>query len=211
MPKELRDKNGLTEEEFLRRYDANKYPRPSVTADIAAFRHRGGRTSVLLIKRGGHPFIGTWALPGGFVEPRETAENAARRELVEETGIEDAPVRQMRTFSAPDRDPRTRVITVAFYSCLDGKGDDARAGDDAADACWFDIESSVCVRDGAEVTDFTLTGAETLEFSVCSRPAEYGFDGDTEYVPLGDRVLASDHEAIFALAYETDRRFCGRK
>ena len=91
----LRDKNGLTEAEFLARYDAGKYPRPSVTADVAAFLHEDGKPRVLLVRRGGHPFIGTWALPGGFVEPEETVETAARRELWEETGIENVPVRQI--------------------------------------------------------------------------------------------------------------------
>ena len=74
----VRDKNGLTEAEFLARYDAGKYPRPSVTADVAAFTHTDGRPRVMLVRRGGHPFIGTWALPGGFVEPEETVETAAR-------------------------------------------------------------------------------------------------------------------------------------
>lgn len=100
----LRDKNGLTEAEFLARYDAGKYPRPSVTADVAAFLHEDGKPRVLLVRRGGHPFIGTWALPGGFVEPEETVETAARRELWEETGIENVPVRQIGTYSDPHRD-----------------------------------------------------------------------------------------------------------
>ena len=135
----VRDKNGLTEAEFLARYDAGKYPRPSVTADVAAFTHTDGRPRVLLVRRGGHPFIGTWALPGGFVEPEETVETAARRELWEETGIENAPVRQIGTYSDPHRDPRTRVITVAFYSCLDGLPAQPKAGDDAAEAGAFEI------------------------------------------------------------------------
>ena len=79
------DKNGLTESEFLAAYKPGDYPRPSATADLALLR-RGG-SEILLIKRGNHPFIGKWALPGGFVNPDETVEAAAARELFEETAF----------------------------------------------------------------------------------------------------------------------------
>ena len=167
----LRDKNGLTEAEFLARYDAGKYPRPSVTADVAAFLHEDGKPRVLLVRRGGHPFIGTWALPGGFVEPEETVETAARRELWEETGIENVPVRQIGTYSDPHRDPRTRVITVAFYSCLDGLSAQPKAGDDAAEAGFFEIVCTPRAESGEDLLDFTLDGCgETLHFPCASSP-----------------------------------------
>ena len=89
--------------------------------------------SLLMVKRGGHPFIGKWALPGGFLEPDETAEQAVRRELAEETGVNADAIIQLRAFSDPHRDPRTRIVTVAYIAVLD-RLPDARAGDDAADA-----------------------------------------------------------------------------
>ena len=189
----VRDKNGLTEAEFLARYDAGKYPRPSVTADVAAFTHTDGRPRVLLVRRGGHPFIGTWALPGGFVEP--------------ETGIENAPVRQIGTYSDPHRDPRTRVITVAFYSCLDGLPAQPKAGDDAAEAGFFTIDCTPRRENGGEWLDFVLEGCgETLRFAVRVIPAPGGFPGDVAYEPDGFRVLASDHEALLARAFAEDAK-----
>ena len=82
---ELRDKKGLTEAEFLAAYDPSKWERPSVTVDMFCYCREN--RSLLMVKRGGHPFIGKWALPGGFLEPDETAEQAVRRELAEETGV----------------------------------------------------------------------------------------------------------------------------
>ena len=84
---ELRDKNGLTEQEFLASYHAGDFPRPSVTADIMIFSRDERGLKVLLVRRGGHPCLGQWALPGGFVEPNETIGHAAARELEEETGL----------------------------------------------------------------------------------------------------------------------------
>ncbi len=85
---ELRDKNGLTEREYLAQYRADKYPRPSVTVDVCIFsRAADGALRTLLIRRGGHPFLGWWALPGGFAQPGERVEEAAARELEEETNL----------------------------------------------------------------------------------------------------------------------------
>ena len=85
--KTMRDKRGLTEAEAIARYRSRNYPRPAVTADIVIFRMEGGVLRVLLIKRGGHPFLGRWALPGGFAAQQETLEETAARELFEETGL----------------------------------------------------------------------------------------------------------------------------
>ena len=118
------------------------YPHPAVAADVALFREISGVQQVLLIKRGQPPFAGSWVLPGGFVNIDEDLEDAARRELLEETGLRAGDLVQLQTFGRPDRDPRERVITVVFLGML-GAADNGepRAGDDAAEARWFDLEN----------------------------------------------------------------------
>ena len=141
---EPRNEKGQTLEEFLLAYDEKKYRRPSVTADIAVFtlvRAPGGshEVAVLLIRRKDHPFIGTWALPGGFLNMDEELHEAAARELVEETGITNLPLRQFGTFGGVNRDPRTRVITVGYYAVAPFGSFTLAAGDDAADAALFRV------------------------------------------------------------------------
>lgn len=114
-----------------------QYPRPEVTADDVVWGWQDGEAHVLLIRRGKEPFRGCWALPGGFMEMDESAEACAMRELKEETGLCVLSVRQVGTFSAPERDPRGRVVTVAFYAFADMRQELVRAGDDAAEARWF--------------------------------------------------------------------------
>ncbi len=139
-----RDKNGKTEQEFLRDYDVTKYFRPSVTVDAVLYAPTSDGARILYIKRGGHPFIGMYAFPGGFIEADESCEQAAARELYEETGVKDIALRQLITASHPDRDPRWRNITAVF--CAEANGDIvATAGDDAADAQWLDV---TCKPDG---------------------------------------------------------------
>ena len=116
-----------------------KYPRPSVTTDCVVFGFDGARLSVLLVQRGAEPFKGRWAFPGGFMEMDESAEECVRRELCEETGLECGRVRQFHTFTAPCRDPRGRVITVAFYALV--RPEAVCGGDDAADARWFALDA----------------------------------------------------------------------
>ena len=117
-----------------------KYPHPAVTTDSVVFGFDGKDLHLLLIERGIEPFKGDWALPGGFIKMDETAEEGARRELFEETNVKDLFLEQFRTFSKIDRDPRERVITIAFYALV-RKGDyEVIAGDDAARAHWFIID-----------------------------------------------------------------------
>lgn len=116
------------------------WPRPMVSVDAAVFAFIKGRPKLLLIKRGKDPFKGKWALPGGFVGIDEELERAVARELAEETGLMDLPLEQMRTFGKVGRDPRGRQITVAFMGIAKQGQDRIKAGDDAADARWFDIE-----------------------------------------------------------------------
>ena len=96
-----------------------KYPRPALTVDCVVFGFTAEeQLQVLLIQRGLPPFAGQWALPGGFVQMDETIEAAARRELVEETGVENLFLEQLYTFGAVDRDPRDRVVSVAYYALI---------------------------------------------------------------------------------------------
>ena len=113
------------------------YPRPAVTTDCVIFGYDGKELKVLLIERGIEPFKGCWAFPGGFLNMDEDALAGARRELKEETGLEDAFIEQFHTFSEPGRDPRGRVITIAHYALV--KIQDVKGGDDAAQARWFPI------------------------------------------------------------------------
>ena len=116
-----------------------KYPHPAVTTDCVIFGHDGNQLKVLLIQRGNEPYKDCWAFPGGFLNIDESAEEGALRELKEETGLEGVTLRQFHAFTDPLRDPRERVISIAYYGDMDiceVKGDD-----DAKDARWFPIDN----------------------------------------------------------------------
>ena len=115
-----------------------RYPHPAVTADCVIFGFDGISIKVLLIERGIEPFKGKWALPGGFMNIDETADECALRELEEETGLKNVTAEQFYTFTEVNRDPRERVITVAYYSLV--KLADVKGGDDAAAAKWFPLD-----------------------------------------------------------------------
>lgn len=198
---QLRDKDGLTEAEFLADYDPSRYPRPSVTVDIAVFTPISGRLCVLLIRRGNHPFLGSWALPGGFVDMDEDLPAAARRELYEETNLKGLALVQLGAFGAPDRDPRTRIVTVA-YLALAAQGSVApRAGDDAADAQWFALELEAAPN--ANERRLALAGPATLTVK-----ARLGHDGLAPSVESAVGGLASDHSLILAAAVHA---LCARR
>lgn len=115
-----------------------KYPHPALTTDCVIFGFDGQQLKVLLIKRGIEPFKDKWAFPGGFLRMDETAEQGALRELKEETGLENAFIEQLGAFSEVKRDPRERVITIAFFALVNIS--DVKGGDDAAEADWFRID-----------------------------------------------------------------------
>ena len=115
-----------------------RYPHPAVTADCVIFGFDGVAIKVLLIQRGIEPYKGKWAFPGGFMRIDETAEESARRELMEETGLSSASVEQFYTFSDVNRDPRERVLTVAHYALV--RLSEVKGGDDAATARWFAMD-----------------------------------------------------------------------
>ena len=118
-----------------------KYPHPAVTTDCIVFGFDGTKLNLLLINRGIEPYKGSWALPGGFMKIDETAEQGALRELQEETGVKDIYIEQMQAFTAVDRDPRERVMTIAFMAFVRQEKYEVIAGDDAAKAQWFPVKS----------------------------------------------------------------------
>ena len=134
------------------------WPRPMVTVDAAVFTFSGDRVKVLLINRGKEPFKGKWALPGGFAGMDEELEDAVVRELAEETGLVGVRLEQMHTFSKCGRDPRGRQITIVYMGIATEGQTKIKAGDDAAQAQWFDIEKlpSNMAFDHDEVVRFAI-------------------------------------------------------
>lgn len=113
----------------------------AVTVDVVIMSVRDGALRVLLVERGGEPFAGSWALPGGFIEPDEDAHGAAVRELAEETGVaaDGFHLEQLATYSAPDRDPRMRVVSIAHLAFAPDLPDPSE-GSDAVAARWWSVE-----------------------------------------------------------------------
>ncbi|RXZ83758.1 NUDIX hydrolase [Paenibacillaceae bacterium] len=220
---DILDREGLTEHEFMQRYRAGDYERPSVAADMVIFtvtdtdadnyrKLPEKELRVLLIQRGGHPFLGKWALPGGFVRPSETTEQAAARELREETGVDNVYLEQLYTFSDIGRDPRTWVMSCCYMSLINSGQVQLKAGDDAANAAWFKVsfrllrEHKELIEDGyikslqyelklssnheelAAVVERTVTVTET------STAASYSI--------VSNDGLAFDHAKMIAYAIE---------
>lgn len=194
---EKRNADGLTEKEFLEQYCPGDYDRPSVSVDmmILAMDKSLGSLRTLLVQRRNHPYIDCWALPGGFVGIDESAYEAACRELEEETGLKDIYLEQIYTMSQPDRDPRMRVIDIAYMALVPLKNVESmvRAGDDAKDALWFDIrmtEKSLIFSN--EERDIHI------EYSLKKKIFKNGVIKVKNYVPeaVGEEKLAFDHAQI---------------
>lgn len=218
---QLRDKNGLTEQEFLASYHAGDYPRPSMAVDMVIFTAAEKKSDnyrklpekelqLLLIQRGGHPYLGSWALPGGFVEPDETTEQAAARELKEETGISDIYLEQLYTFSEPMRDPRTWVMSCSYLALADRSKLKIQAGDDADRTDWFTISFSEESQSASSVNgvferttiyQLQLTNGSTTLHSRVSRTYRRSENGSETVFDILDRGnLAFDHAKIITAA-----------
>ncbi|OAV42746.1 NUDIX domain-containing protein [Lewinella sp. 4G2] len=155
-----------------------EYPRPSVTVDIVVFGYDGGsELKILLIERGGEPYKGHWALPGGFVDMDETLETAALRELEEETGVKDLYVEQLYTYGTPDRDPRGRVISVAYFSLVNLQDHPAVASSDATRAEWFPVN---------KIPDMAFDHDEIIKMAVNRLAAK------VRYQPIGFELLPEE-------------------
>ena len=150
-----------------------EYARPALAVDCVVFG-LDSHLKVLLIERGLEPFKGSWALPGGFVEMNESLDEAARRELEEETGVKNVFLEQLYTFSAPDRDPRDRVVSVGYYALVRLSDHRLQAATDANDAQWFDVRKlPVLAFDHAEIL----------------RVAKERLQGKVRYQPIGFELL----------------------
>ncbi|HAF98207.1 MULTISPECIES: NUDIX hydrolase [Paenibacillus] len=219
---DLLDRDGLTEREFLEKYRAENYERPSVAADMVIFTVTDEAADsyrklpekelrILLIRRGGHPFLGKWALPGGFVQPGETTEQAAARELREETGVDDVYLEQLYTFSDIGRDPRTWVMSCSYMALINSDKLELQAGDDAADAAWFKVsyrllrEQKEMMEDGYVKTleyELKLSGEEELSAVVARTLTVKTTSTSTDYKIVSNDGLAFDHAKIIACAIE---------
>lgn len=199
-----------SEQEFLKNYRLDDYPRPSVTTDVAAFmihsenaehykREPSSKLSILLIKRGGHPYKGYWALPGGFLSPSETIEECALRETKEETGLVPVALLPVGIFSTPGRDQRGWIISSAYASVLCSSDINVAGGDDAEDAKWFDVslekhdeEYAMRLKNGDSVVTARLKEKSSLF-------------GKVDFEILESDSLAFDHAKIIATAIMTLR------
>lgn len=212
-----------SEAEFLKSYDASRYPRPSVTVDMVIFtildkpqdnyrKLPERELNVLLIKRGGHPYLGCWALPGGFVREKESLEDAAVRELQEETGLKNIYMEQLYTWGDPDRDPRTRVISCAYMALTDAENLKLSAGDDALEAKWFALDKKLLSESNLGETkiqehllSFTSTGfsCKTLLEKTISRTGKMEKTHERIREPEKREGIAFDHARI--ISYALDR------
>lgn len=183
---------------FLEAYDPSKYPRSEVTVDMVLLTIRDGNLCVLLVRRDGYPYRGYWALPGGFVNPDESLEQAARRELVEETSLThpDWHLEQLGTYGDPGRDPRARVISVAYLGLLPNL-DTPQHGSDAADARFWPVAD--LREDGIRLAfDHNRILADALERAASK----------LEYTPLAtafchDEFTLGELRRVFEAVWET--------
>ncbi len=159
-----------------------KYPHPAVTVDGVVFGYDEADLKVLIIQRDQDPFAGKWALPGGFVDMAEGLDVAVRRELEEETGITRLYLEQLYTFGEPKRDPRERVISVAYYALVKLADHAVRAASDARNVAWFPVADLPDLAfDHEEIVDMAL---KRLKGKIRYEPV--GFELLPEKFPLSD-------------------------
>ncbi len=175
-----------------------QFARPALTVDIVVFALDEEDLQVMLIERDLEPFEGQWALPGGFVRVEETLDEAARRELEEETGLREIYLEQLYTFGDIQRDPRERVVTVAYYALVNLEGHDVQASTDARNAAWFSV------NDLPELA---------FDHSTILKVANQRLRGKVRYQPIGFELLPKkftlrqlQHMYEIILGRELDKR-----
>ena len=178
-----------------------KYEHMAVTTDCAIFTYEDWKLKVLLVRRGGEPYKGQWAFPGGFLKMDETAEQGARRELREETGLVPSAIGQLGVFSDVHRDPRERVITIAWYALV--KPSEVVGGDDADEAAWFPVDALPPLAfDHRKIFEAAM---ERLRRDIHFQPVGFDLLDDEFTIPDLQRL----YEAILGVKF--DRRNFQRK
>jgi 8-oxo-dGTP diphosphatase len=195
-----RNQDGYDLDTFIEKYNPGDYDNPSVTTDALIFAYNGryegiNNLKLLMIRRKDHPCIGYWALPGGFVNYTEDMDLAVARELEEETGVTGVPLCQLHTWGDADRDPRTRIITTTYLAVIDQASVKVQAGDDAADAAWFDVQVEELTGDSDEkVFRLILTEKDIrLEADVQVQVINNGIFRSKKYKILNKDGIAFDH------------------
>jgi 8-oxo-dGTP diphosphatase len=192
IPTSSKKRNDRADEEraFLEQYDPEQFERPSVTVDISLLAVRDGKLVAWLVRRPAHPYRGFWAVPGGFVGMRESLHEAAARVLGEKSGVRKVFLEQLFSFGAPDRDPRTRVISVAYYALVDVARLEPRArGRD--DVCVAEVSvpwagetgGPIEARSSGKVLNLAFDHAEQLGMAVKR------VRGKIAYAPIGFQLL----------------------
>lgn len=205
---EERNKKGENLEEFLSNYDETKYRRPSNTVDMILMTVSDGKLKILLVKRGNHPFINDWALPGGFVNFDEDLDDAVERELAEETHItKHTYFRQLYTLGNVDRDPRTRIISTVYLTMTPSENiKETKAGDDAADTAWFTI-SKVTEKTEASgrVSLLTLEDEDLnarMEYRIYDKAMHNYIETRSVLLKSSNVKLATDHIKVINMAMD---------
>ena len=216
---ELRNKDGLTEKEFLAQYKPGDYERPSATVDMLLFTVDDSEIDsnrempekelkILLIKRKDHPYMGRWAIPGGFVDINEDMDNAVYRELKEETNIENVFMEQLYTWGNANRDPRMRVISTSYLALVSKEGLNPVAGDDAEEVKWFTVKKEIIeVSEDEYVHSLVLTsddGKVVIKNRVIETFKKNGVikTREAKVISQSNVKLAFDHSDIVNLAID---------
>lgn len=206
---------GDGEQEFLADYDARRYERPSLAVDVSLLSVRDGRLVTWLVRRQHHPHRGRWALPGGFVGMKESLHAAAERVLAEKSGVRDVFLEQLFTFGAVERDPRTRVVAVAYYALIDVQRLAGLPHGPEQEVCVADLEvgfeeepgGPVCAQLRGKPLRLAFDHAEQLGLAV------QRVRGKLAYAPVGFQLLPEQftlrelqgiHEAVLGRTLNKD-------
>ena len=183
----------LSEREYLENYDPSAYERPSVTVDILLFIVDAEELKVLLIRRDTMPFYGKWAIPGGFLHMDESAQEAAIRRIREEAGVENVHLEQLYTFSEVERDPRTRVISIAYFACVPNGKLGFEAGTETSEAALFSVHGGT----GDKNPDLFLTLPVFRDFTLIARHEKHlEINGTADTLQDEEVWLSPDREIL---------------